>query len=476
MFPENFLWGGAVAAHQLEGAYREGGRGLSICDVLTAGAHGVPRRITDGVVEGEHYPNHEGIDFYHTFESDIALFAEMGFKCFRTSISWSRIFPQGDEDEPCEAGLAFYDRLFDCLIEHGIEPVVTLSHFEMPLALVEKYGGWTNRALIDLFVRYACVCFERYRGKVKYWMTFNEINNQDSVGNALFGWVNSGVVFSELPDPKRAMYQAAHYEFVAAAKAVAAGHAIDPSAKIGCMVAMIPVYPLDGLPEDVLIANDTMHHTMLFSDVMMRGRYPSYAKALFKRNGWDLDITDDDLEALAAGCSDYVGISYYMSNTVSSKYTADNAAAVNSFSPHTVQNPNLGATDWGWTIDPKGLRYALKLLDERYGKPIFVVENGIGMYESLNADDTVEDDARIDYLREHIRQMKIAVEEDGVELMGYTVWGCIDVVSFTTGEYRKRYGFIYVDKNDDGSGTGRRFRKKSFGWYRHVIETNGEEL
>ena len=476
MLPKNFLWGGAVAAHQLEGAYREGGRGLSISDVLTAGAHGVPRRITDGVVEGERYPNHEGIDFYHTYESDIELFAEMGFKCFRTSISWSRIFPQGDEEEPNEEGLAFYDRLFDCLLSHGIEPVVTLSHFEMPLGLVEKYGGWTNRALIDLFVRYATVCFIRYKGKVKYWMTFNEINNQDSVGNALFGWVNSGVVFSELEEPKRAMYQAAHYEFVAAAKAVAACHAIDPQAKIGCMVAMIPVYPLEGLPEDALIANDTMHHTMLFSDVMMRGCYPSYAKALFKRSGWELDITEDDLAVLAAGCSDYVGISYYMSNTVSSKVIADNAAAVNSFSPHTVANPNLGATDWGWTIDPKGLRYALKLLDERYQKPIFVVENGIGMYESLNADGTVEDDARIDYLREHIRQMKTAVEEDGVVLMGYTVWGCIDVVSFTTGEYAKRYGFIYVDKNDDGTGSGSRFRKKSFDWYKRVIETGGEEL
>ena len=476
MFPQDFLWGGAVAAHQLEGAYREGGRGLSICDVLTAGAHGVPRRITQGVIEGERYPNHEGIDFYHTFESDIALFAEMGFKCFRTSISWSRIFPQGDEEEPCEEGLAFYDRLFDCLLSFGIEPVVTLSHFEMPLALVEKYGGWTNRKLIDFFVRYATVCFERYRDKVKYWMTFNEINNQDSVGNVLFGWVNSGVDFSKQPDPKRAMYQAAHYEFVAAAKAVIVGHSINPDFKIGCMVAMIPVYPLEGLPADVLIANDTMHHTVLFSDVMMRGRYPHYATALFKRNGWDLDITKDDLATLAAGCSDYVGISYYMSNTVSSKVEVDDAAAVNSFSPHTVKNPYLKATEWDWTIDPEGLRYALKLLDERYEKPIFVVENGIGMYENLNEHGTVEDDARIDYLREHIRQMKVAVEEDGVELLGYTVWGCIDVVSFTTGELRKRYGFIYVDKNDDGTGTGERFRKKSFNWYRHVIETNGEEL
>lgn len=476
MLNDGFLWGGAVAAHQLEGAYAEDGRGLSICDVLTAGAHGVPRRITDGVVEGERYPNHEGIDFYHTFRADIDLFAEMGFKCFRTSISWSRIFPQGDEKKPNEAGLAFYDELFDCLLEHGIEPVVTLSHFEMPLGLVKKYGGWLNRELIDLFVRYATVCFERYHGKVKYWMTFNEINNQDSVGNALFGWVNSGVVFSEFDDPKRAMHQAAHYEFVAAAKAVAAGHAIDPNLKIGCMVAMIPVYPLEGLPADALIANDTMHHTFLFSDVMMRGCYPSYAKRLFEREGWDLDITQDDLVALAAGCSDYVGISYYMSNTVSSKVVADDAAAVNSFSPHTVKSPYLKATEWDWTIDPEGLRYALKLLDERYQKPIFIVENGIGIIEQLNEQGTVEDDARIAYLREHIRQMKAAVEEDGVEVMGYTVWGCIDVVSFTTGEYRKRYGMIYVDINDDGTGTGRRLRKKSFDWYKHVIETNGEDL
>lgn len=477
MFDKGFLWGGAVAAHQLEGAYREGGRGLSVSDVLTAGAHGRPRRITDGVVAGERYPNHEGIDFYHTFRDDIELLAGMGFRCFRTSISWSRIFPEGDEAEPCEEGLAFYEELFDCLLEHGIEPVVTLSHFEMPLGLVRRYGGWTNRALVDCFVRYATVCFERFSGKVRYWMTFNEINNQESVGNALFGWVNSGVDFTREEDPRRSMYQAAHYQFVAAARAVTAAHAVDPGLKVGCMVAMIPVYPLEGLPADALIANDTMHHTMFFSDVMMRGAYPSYARALFAREGWDLDITDGDLADLAAGTSDYVGISYYMSNTVSSKAVPDGpASAVNSFSPHTVPSPYLEATEWDWTIDPEGLRYALKLLDERYQAPIFVVENGIGMFEEPDGDGFVADDARIDYLRSHIRQMKVAVEQDGVDLIGYTPWGCIDVVSFTTGEYAKRYGFIYVDLHDDGTGTGERTPKKSYDWYRRVIATNGEEL
>ena len=475
-FSENFLWGGAVAAHQLEGGYREGGKGLSVADVMTAGAHGVPRRITDGVIEGERYPNHDGIDFYHTYRDDIKLFAEMGFKCFRTSIAWSRIFPEGDEQEPNEAGLAFYDDMFDALLEAGIEPVITLSHFEMPLGLVKRYGGWQSRELIDLFVRFAETCFRRYRDKVTYWMTFNEINNQANTANDLFAWVNSGMRPSTLGDPELAMYQAAHYEFVASARAVALGHAINPNFKIGCMVAAGPVYPATPKPADVLLANDAMHGTLFFSDVMARGSYPNYAKSMFARKGWDLDITSDDLEALSAGCVDYVGFSYYMSHTVDSAAAADVSTSVENSDAHMVPNPFLKATEWNWTIDPEGLRYMLKVFDERYGKPQFVVENGIGIIETLDGGGTVADDARIDYLGSHIAQMRRAVEEDGVQLMGYTPWGCIDLVSFTTGELRKRYGFIYVDRNDDGSGTGRRFRKKSFYWYKHVIETNGEEL
>lgn len=475
MFPKGFLWGGAVAAHQVEGAYREGGKGLSVSDVLTAGAHGVPRRITDGVLPGERYPNHEGIDFYHTFREDIELFAEMGFKCFRTSISWARIFPNGDEDEPNERGLAFYDGLFDCLLAHGIEPVVTLSHFEMPYHLAKAYGGWADRRLIDFFVRFASTCFERFGSKVRYWMTFNEINNQFDVTQPLFAWTNSGIRVDELEDPFKVMYQAAHYEFVASARAVRAAHAIDPDLKVGCMIAAIPAYPYECLPQDALLANDAMHHMFFFTDVMARGSYPHYARRLFEREGIVLDVTDEDLRQIAEGTIDYIGLSYYKSSTVSSRASGSVADGAPTWQG-SVDNPNLPATAWGWTIDPVGLRWALKLLDERYGMPLFVVENGIGINEELNECGTVDDDARIEYLSAHIREMGFAIEMDGVDVMGYTPWGCIDPVSFTTGEHRKRYGFIYVDVNDDGTGTGRRFRKKSFDWYRHVIETNGSEL
>jgi 6-phospho-beta-glucosidase len=475
--PKDFLWGGAVAAHQLEGGYAEDGRGLSVSDVMTGGANGVPREITEGVVEGKYYPNHKGIDFYHTYPEDIALLAEMGFKCFRTSISWSRIFPEGDELEPNEAGLKFYDDMFDCMLEHGIQPVITLSHFEMPYGLCVKYGGWANRKLIDLFVRYAKVCFERYHEKVKWWMTFNEIGNQFNISNPIFGWTNSGVVFTEFDDPEKMMYQCAHYEFVASAKAVAVAHEIDPDLMVGCMIASGPTYPRECKPEDVIMADDANHHIFFFGDVQCRGTYPNYALKMFERKGWDLDITDDDLAALKAGPVDYIGFSYYASSVVDSSVEVDISESTSANDPHNVPNPYLGATDWGWTIDPVGLRIMLKRFDERYnGMPQFIVENGIGMYEDLDENDTVEDDARITYLGAHIKEMKKAVEEDGVNLIGYTPWGCIDVVSFTTGEYRKRYGFIYVDIQDGGEGSGKRFKKKSFEWYKHVIETNGEEV
>ena len=476
MLRDDFLWGGAVAAHQVEGAYREGGKGLSVADVMTAGAHGVARRITEGVVEGERYPNHEGIDFYHTYERDIELFAEMGFKCLRTSINWARIFPQGDESEPNEAGLAFYDRLFDCMISHGIEPVVTLSHFEMPLHLATAYGGWSNRALIELFVRFARVCFRRYAGRVRYWMTFNEINNQHNYMADIYAWTNSGTKFTREADPHRAMLQAAHYQFVASALAVAAAHEIDPALKVGCMVAADVVYPFSCHPDDVLLAADAMHSTYYFTDVMVRGAYPGYARRMLNQLSEPLDITDADRAALAAGTVDYIGFSYYMSNAVDHTATADVSESVSHSDPHMVDNPYLTANAWDWQIDPKGLRYILKMFDERYGLPQFIVENGIGIIETLDENDTVEDDERIAFLRDHIEQMEAAVDEDGVDLIGYTVWGCIDCVSFTTGELRKRYGFIYVDKKDDGTGTGKRFRKKSFGWYQRVIATNGAAL
>lgn len=473
--PDKFLWGGAVAAHQLEGGWQEGGRGPSVSDVLTAGAHGVPRRITDGVVEGERYPNHNGIDFYYTYKEDIALFAELGFKCFRTSISWSRIFPKGDEAAPCEEGLAFYDRLFDELLKYGIEPVVTLSHFEMPYYLAKEYGGWMNRKLVNFFVNYAVTVMERYKDKVKYWMTFNEINNQSNTDTDIFGWTNSGICFSEYEDPKRALYQAVHHELVASALTVKKGHEINPDFRIGCMCSFVPFYPYSCNPDDVVMAQESMHERYYFSDVHCRGHYPAYAKKQWERGENAPVMEPEDEQILAEGKVDYLGFSYYMSNAVKADVDQVNTD-VNGGNAHSVPNPYVKASDWGWQIDPVGLRYSLCALYERYELPLFIVENGFGAIDRLEADHTCDDSYRIDYLRRHIGEMKKAVEIDGVDLMGYTPWGCIDVVSFTTGELRKRYGFIYVDLNDDGTGTGNRYKKKSFAWYQKVIASNGEEL
>ncbi len=473
--PKDFLWGGAVAAHQLEGGWQEGGRGPSVSDVLTAGAHGVPRRITDGVIEGERYPNHTGIDFYHTYKEDIALFAELGFQCFRTSISWSRIFPKGDETIPCEKGLQFYDSLFDELLKYGIEPVVTLSHFEMPYHLAKAYGGWLDRRLIDFFVRYAVTVMQRYKGKVKYWMTFNEINNQSNTDTDIFGWTNSGIRFSQTEDPKKALYQAVHHELVASAIVVKKGHEIDPELKIGCMCSFVPFYPYSCNPDDVMMALESMHERYYFSDVHCRGHYPAYAKKIWEREGNAPVMEPQDEQILAEGKVDYLGFSYYMSNAVRADVNQVNTD-VNGGNAHTVPNPYVKASDWGWQIDPVGLRYSLAALYERYELPLFIVENGFGAIDQLEPDHTCDDSYRIEYLRRHIEELKKAVEIDGVDLMGYTPWGCIDVVSFTTGELCKRYGFIYVDLNDDGTGTGKRYKKKSFAWYQRVVASNGEEL
>ena len=354
MLPENFLWGGAVAAHQLEGGWDADGRGPSVSDVMTGGAHGVARRITDGVLPGEHYPNHEGIDFYHTYKEDVKLFAELGFKCFRTSISWSRIFPRGDEREPNEAGLQFYDDLFDELLKYGIEPVVTLSHFEMPYALAKEYGGWMNRQTIDFFVHYAATVMQRYKNKVKYWMTFNEINNQSNTANDIFGWTNSGVRFSQFENKKKALYQVVHHELVASAMVVTEGHKINPDFKIGCMCSFVPYYPYSCNPDDVMMALESMHERFYFSDVHCRGHYPAYAKKEWAREGTAPEMEPGDEAVLAAGTVDYVGFSYYMSNAVRSDVEVE-SDGVSGGNTHTVPNPYVKASDWGWQIDPVGL-------------------------------------------------------------------------------------------------------------------------
>ncbi len=475
-FPEGFLWGGAVAAHQLEGGWNEGGKGPNVADVLTAGAHGIPRRITEGVILGENYPNHEAIDFYHRYKEDIALFKEMGFKSFRTSISWARIFPKGDELEPNEMGLQFYDDMFDELLKSGIEPVITLSHFEMPYHLAKEYQGFYSRKVVDYFVKFAEVCFKRYKDKVKYWMTFNEINNQMNYKNDLFGWCDSGVIFSKFDNPEEAMYQTGHNCLVASARAIKIGHEINPDFKIGCMIAMVPIYPFSCRPADVMLAHNAMHDRFFFADVQCRGHYPAYALKLFERNKFNINITEEDKKILAEGTADYIGFSYYMSNTVDSTAFKDISKSTDGSSENTVDNPYIKVSDWGWSIDPEGLRYALNIFYERYELPLFIVENGFGAIDMKEADGTVNDDYRIEYLKSHIEEMSKAINEDGVELMGYTPWGCIDLVSFTTGEMKKRYGFIYVDKDNEGNGTLNRSKKKSFEWYKHVIATNGAQI
>ena len=470
---KDFLWGGAVAAHQVEGGWRDGGKGINVSDIMTVGSHASPRKITPVIDENEFYPNHEAIDFYHRYKEDIALFKEMGFKCFRTSISWARIFPQGDEEQPNEAGLKFYDDLFDELLKNDIQPVITLSHFEMPYGLVTKYGGWRNRQLITFFERFARVCFERYKDKVKYWMTFNEINNQANYQSDISVLTNSGILFQEGEDKEEIVYQASLYELIASAKAVKIAHDINPDFMVGCMMAMTPIYPYSCSPDDMLKAVGANHKRFWYLDVHARGKIPAYMQSFFKRKGYHLDITEEDIATLKDGCVDYIGFSYYMSFTTKgdgNEYLDYNEAT------DLCDNPYISKTKWGWPIDAKGLRYTLNWLYDRYQLPTFIVENGFGAIDVLEDSNQVHDQYRINYLKEHIEQMKKAIEIDGVDVLGYTVWGCIDCVSFSTGEMKKRYGFIYVDKNNDGSGTLKRYKKDSFEWYKQVIASQGDKL
>lgn len=473
-FPEGFLWGGATAANQLEGAYKEGGKGLSLADVLPGGKERLKLLTSVGFdfeihEDKYHYPNHEAIDFYHRYPEDIALFAEMGFKVFRLSIAWSRIFPNGDEPEPNEEGLAFYDRVFDELAKYNIEPLVTIAHYETPLYLIKNYGGWRNRKLVDLFERFVTVLFNRYKDKVKYWLTFNEINGATHF--PLFG-----LGFSPKNEETRLQdsFQGLHHQFVASAKAVQLAHQIIPGSKIGCMLIYAPVYSYDSNPENVM---HTLEEARIFNnfcgDIQVRGEYPSFSNRYFKRNNIQIEMEEGDLEVIRKGTVDFISFSYYMSRTEKKNKSPEEAAQGNLIGG--VKNPFLKASDWGWEIDPIGLRIALNEMYGRYRVPLFVVENGLGAYDQVEEDGSINDDYRIDYLREHIRAMGEAIE-DGVELMGYTSWGCIDLVSASTGEMSKRYGYIYVDRHDDGSGTMERKKKKSFYWYKDVIASNGESL
>lgn len=474
---KDFLWGGALAANQFEGGYDQGGKGLSVIDVMTAGEHGKARKITQDVDPNEYYPNHIGIDFYHRYKEDIALFNEMGLKCLRTSIAWSRIFPNGDESEPNEEGLQFYDNVFDELLKYGIEPVITLSHFEMPLHLAREYGGFRNRKVADFFAHFAEVVFERYKNKVKYWMTFNEINNQMDTDNPVFLWTNSGVQVGEDENPEEILYQVAHNELIASAKAVKIGKAINPDFEIGLMISHVAIYPYSCNPEDMMESVKASRLRYFFPDVQVRGYYPSYANKMFQQKGYDIGWQDGDDEILKAGTVDYIGFSYYMTTVVkhdAETYTGENVT--NGGLANSVDNPYITQSDWGWAIDPTGLRYTLNVLYDRYQIPLFIVENGFGAIDEFDEQGEIHDSYRIDYLKAHIDAAIKAVDEDGVDLMGYTPWGIIDIISFTTGEMKKRYGLIYVDRDNAGNGSLERKKKDSFDWYKKVIETNGEDL
>ncbi|MDR2446798.1 MAG: 6-phospho-beta-glucosidase [Treponema sp.] len=475
-FPEGFLWGGAVAANQCEGAYLTDGKGCCTAEILHGGKGRLteffdPQALRKNIETPEGYfPSREAIDFYRRYKDDIALFAEMGFKVFRTSINWSRIFPNGEDAQPNEAGLAFYDSLFDECRKRGIELLVTVSHYEMPLELTKKYNGWASRELIPLFERYCRVIFTRYRENVKYWITFNEANMILNI--PLFG---GGLVIDDPAQKQRLMYQACHNQLVASAAAVKLCHEICPDAKIGAMVAAFTTYPYSCRPEDVLAKNEIDKQWLFITDVQARGYYPAYIKRFFERENIRLETEKDDEAVLREGTADFIAFSYYLSAAIST----DPAHVANKTSGNLfggIQNPYLKTSDWGWQIDPLGLRYTLNLLYDRYQKPLFIVENGLGAKDVVEADGSINDDYRIDYLRDHIKAMKAAVEEDGIDLIGYTPWGCIDLISASTGEMSKRYGFIHVDKDDEGNGTLTRSRKKSFYWYKCVIESNGEKL
>ncbi|MBJ7221057.1 MULTISPECIES: glycoside hydrolase family 1 protein [unclassified Brenneria] len=460
-FPDGFLWGGAIAANQVEGAYLTDGKGLSTSDLQPQGVFGEVVERT----EGDSGIKDVAIDFYHRYPEDIALFAEMGFKCLRTSIAWTRIFPQGDEETPNEAGLAFYDRLFDEMAKYGIQPLVTLSHYEMPYGLVKNYGGWGDRQVIAFFERYARTVFQRFQHKVKYWLTFNEINVSL---HAPF----TGVGLSEEESDKATIYQAIHHQLVASAKAVKACHEIIPDAKIGNMLLGGLLYPLSCKPADVLETLQQNREWMFFGDVQARGGYPAYMKRFFKQHAIELQITDDDRAALKETV-DFISFSYYMTGCVTADDEINQKARGNIL--NMVPNPHLESSEWGWQIDPEGLRILLNVLYDRYQKPLFIVENGLGAKDRLESDGSINDDYRIQYLNDHLVQVGEALE-DGVEVLGYTCWGPIDLVSASKAEMSKRYGFIYVDRDDRGNGTLERKKKKSFYWYRDVINSNGNTL
>ncbi|MBR3359198.1 MAG: family 1 glycosylhydrolase [Solobacterium sp.] len=478
-FPKGFLWGGATAANQFEGGWNEGGKGPGVPDHIRGGTVSAPRLWDKEIDPNVYYPSHQAVDFYHFYKEDIALYGEMGFKCFRLSINWSRIYPNGDELEPNKEGLEFYHKVFAECRKYGIEPLVTISHYELPWGLSVKYNGWVGREVIDCYVRYATTLFNEYKDEVTLWLTFNEIN----IGAQSFGRIMSlgmqgedGTPMFKLEETAEEMserFTALHNQFVASAKAVVIGHEINPDNKIGLMIAGTMSYPYTPNPKDIKESQDKMNMSNWFcGDVQVRGHYPYYAKRYFKDHNVTVRTEPGDDEILAKGTVDFYSFSYYMSSCASVDPEALKGAG-NMFTG--IVNPYLKASDWGWQIDPEGLRIYMNEVYGRYEIPLFIVENGLGANDVRAEDGGFHDDYRINYLRDHIKAMEQAIE-DGVELMGYTMWGCTDLVSASTGEMKKRYGFVYVDRDNDGNGDFHRERKDSFFWYKKVIETNGADL
>jgi 6-phospho-beta-glucosidase len=472
-FPKDFLWGGAVAASQTEGAWQLDGKGPNVSDI-----HKLPDEVTyeelfgfsytkeeikKAIHDNEgYYPKRHGIDFYHTYKEDIDLLSEMGFKCFRTSICWSRLFPKGNEKTPNERGLKFYDNLIDYLISKNIEPIITLSHYEMPTYLVLEYDGWYNPETIDFFINYCTVLLNRYKDKVKYWIVFNQINCAREWGEFLSLGLSKNITEN---NHLNVVYQSVHHQFIASAKVKKLAKIINPEMMIGMMNSEEFACPETTKPEDCFAA--TWYNQMFnyfFSDVLLKGEYPGFALRYFKENNIQLTITDEERVLLKENTADFLSISYYFSKVIS----AENREKL-------LPNSNLPFNKWGWTYDPVGLRNSLNLYWDRYRIPIFIAENGIGFEDKLNEDGKIHDIYRIKCMSENITQLKEAIN-DGVNVFGYASWGPIDIVSASTGEMSKRYGYIYVDLNDKGLGSGKRIRKDSFYWYQEVISSNGSNL
>ena len=473
-FPENFFWGGSIAAHQCEGAWQKGGKGPAIMDYATAGSYEVPREFTHELEQDKKYPSHDGIDFYHSYKEDIKMFAEMGFTALRISIDWSRIYPRGDEEQPNQEGLKYYSKVIDELIHYHIERIITLYHFEMPVTLVREYDSWLNPQVIDFYLKYVKTVVSALKGKVKYWVTFNEMNHIDPQTEAsdIFTYIIAGIKYSEIKGNKKEVLARIGYNMtLAGVKAAKLIREIDAHNKVGCVFGITPSYPYNCNPVNVMNAFKEMDRDFYQIDAMCNGEFPKYKIEENKDYGINIEITLEDKKAFQEGKLDFIGMNYYSSSVA--QYEGDDNNEETLFGG--VQNPYLQQSKWGWAIDPIGLRYLLNYTYRKYGLPIMITENGLGAVDEL-VDGKVHDDYRIDYLKQHLSEMKKAIVEDHVECIGYLMWGPIDLVSATTGEMKKRYGFIYVNKYDDGTGDLSRLPKDSFYWYQHVIETQGEEL